>query len=79
MSNSFVMCDSTNFWWSFVLGYKHGFTDNSLCAGWCWYLAVDFCLFLFVPFLCWGFNFKRPVGIALSVLGVATCSLITIV
>ena len=79
MSLSLDACNKTNFWWSFLLGYKHGFVDGSLCAGWCWYLAVDFQLFLTVPFLCWTFIWSKRYAIYLCyflILGITVLNIV---
>jgi peptidoglycan/LPS O-acetylase OafA/YrhL len=46
---SFYPCDFSNFWKSFILGWKSDINTNGMCAGWCWYLAVDFQVFLTIP------------------------------
>ena len=49
----YAECSQKKFWQSFALGWNTDMTGkNILCAGWCWYLAVDFQLFLTVPIIC---------------------------
>ena len=44
-------CNFTNFWQSFVLGWRSSVTVNTMCAGWCWYLAIDFQIFCTIPLI----------------------------
>lgn len=44
-------CTTTNFWQSFLLGWRADIVNNTMCAGWAWYLALDFRLYLSVPFV----------------------------
>lgn len=36
------MCTAKTFWESWILGWDSSITNSTMCAGWCWYLAVDF-------------------------------------
>jgi peptidoglycan/LPS O-acetylase OafA/YrhL len=44
-------CNPTNFWQSFLLGWRADVINNTMCSGWAWYLALDFRLYLTVPFV----------------------------
>ena len=42
-------CTQKNFWESFALGLHVDTTKSLLCAGWGWYLALDFRVFATIP------------------------------
>ena len=42
-------CTWTNFWQSFILGWRSDVNKRTMCAGWAWYLAIDFQIFLTIP------------------------------
>src|SRR3990167_2234151 len=44
-------CNSSNFWPSLLLGWKADIVNGTMCAGWGWYLALDFRLYMTVPFV----------------------------
>ena len=48
---SMYPCNWTNFWQSFILGLHSDVVHNSMCAGWCWYLAIDFKAFCTIPLI----------------------------
>jgi hypothetical protein len=41
-SSESFQCNSSNFWNSFIIPLRASITKPVICAGWCWYLAVDF-------------------------------------
>lgn len=44
-------CNWTNFWQSFILGWRSDVNKRTMCAGWAWYLAIDFQIFLTIPII----------------------------
>jgi len=44
-------CNWTNFWQSFILGWRSDVNKRTMCAGWAWYLAIDFQIFLTIPLI----------------------------
>lgn len=79
LSPSWFFCNQKNFWQSFILGWKSDITGTELCAGWCWYLAVDFQLYCTMPILIMIVRNKRRVGIAITTALVALCTILTVV
>lgn len=74
----FLQCTSQNFWESWILGWHSGMVDNTLCAGWCWYLAVDFQLFCTIPIICLIVKKNKMMGIIICSALVFICTAATI-
>ena len=71
-------CNFTNFWQSFILGWKVDITSNSMCVGWAWYLALDFQIFMTMPVILiisnsFGKRYSKMIGMGIcSTLAVAS-------
>lgn len=48
---NFYPCTKKGFLESFLLGYHTSTQNRLMCAGWCWYLAVDFQIFVTIPLI----------------------------
>lgn len=65
-------CKPGNFAKSFILGWEVDTANNKMCAGWGWYVAMDFRLFMTIPIILIISNFfgKRK-----NLVGIIICSL----
>lgn len=79
LTPDWFFCSPSNFWESWILGWKSSIDEGGMCAGWCWYLAVDFQLYLTVPLIVLIVNGKKKAGIALSSSLALLCTALTII
>lgn len=79
LTPDWFFCDNTNFWQSWILGWKSSIEEGGMCAGWCWYLAVDFQLYCTIPLIVLIVRKNKKAGIALSTSLIALCTLLTII
>ena len=50
-------------WWEHLLFVDNlTVTNNNYCFGWGWYLACDFQMFIFTPFLLWLYVYNQKLG-----------------
>lgn len=70
------ICNSTNFWESFILGLHADTYGTTMCAGWAWYLALDFRLFLTIPALLIFTTFFHPKQ--RKIVGMSICSILAL-
>jgi len=49
LSPDWFFCSNSNFWGGFLLAKNASIIPGDMCAGWCWYLVVDFQLFCTMP------------------------------
>jgi peptidoglycan/LPS O-acetylase OafA/YrhL len=73
------LCTPTTFWESWIIGWRASITEGTLCSGWCWYLAVDFQLYLTIPIICLICKKNRQLGIYVCSALIAACTIGTIV
>lgn len=71
-------CNTKNFLEGFLLGYNASVTQDpnlKMCAGWTWYLVVDFRVFLTIPIILIVSKGNKKIGMALC----AFCGLVSLV
>lgn len=73
------MCTATTFWESWIIGWRSSITQATLCTGWCWYLAVDFQLFMTIPLLCLIIKKNKKLGTIICGSLIGICTLATII
>lgn len=78
-SSETFMCNSSNFWQSWIIPLNSSITTPVICAGWCWYLAVDFQLYMTVPVICLLVKNNRKLGIMLTGSLAGICTILTII
>lgn len=78
-SSETFMCNSKNFWQSWIIPLNSSITKPVICAGWCWYLAVDFQLYLTIPLICLLVKNNKKLGIMLTGSLAGICTILTII
>jgi peptidoglycan/LPS O-acetylase OafA/YrhL len=66
LSPDWFFCDSHNFWEGFLLAKNASIIPGVMCAGWCWYLVVDFQLYCTMPIVCFIAKKNKKIGIIVT-------------
>lgn len=73
------ICTPKSFWLSFIIPLKASITNSILCTGWCWYLAVDFQLYMTIPIICLIVRNNKKLGIMVCSALIAITTILTII
>jgi hypothetical protein len=73
------MCNSDTFWHSWLIPLRSSITEPLICAGWCWYLAVDFALYMCVPIICLIVKTNKKLGVLITGSLAGICTIWTII
>ena len=60
-----ISCDKLG-WESWILFYIWGESSPNICAGWLWYLYIDYCCYILVPLIMMGYSYKKSLGYLLA-------------